>query len=302
MVSCECGKRAVFSDKLPLCKFHFEASLKQTIFKKLDEYVSDSDKLAVAVSGGKDSTTLLDIVNEWGKNKPVAICIDEGIKGYRDQSITFLKDFCKHRNIELLIVSFKNEMGTTLDKLLKIRDKKNLDLKACTVCGTYRRYLLNKRARKIGATKILFAHNRDDELQTFLMNLATGNINQISIKGELGGLITDPLFVVRFKPLMDVSEKTLATYAALNYSSMPSDECPNLQESVRYKSRILLNQIETKQTGAKVNLMEVYKKKILPAVKKFTSQSRRKLIKCTLCSEPSSNEVCKVCEIKKLLS
>lgn len=302
VVNCRCGKRAVFSSEQPLCKTHFEASLKQTVFEKLDEYVTKRDKLAVAVSGGKDSTTLLDIVNEWGKTQPVALCIDEGIKGYRDKSLKFLRDFCKERSIELKVVSFKNEMGHTLDQLLKLRDKKNLDLKACTICGTYRRYLLNKHAREMGATKILFAHNKDDELQTLMMNLATGNINQISIKGELGGIISDPLFVVRFKPLMNVPEKALATYAALNYSNLPEDECPNLQESVRYASRILLNKIEAKKPGAKTNLMEVYTHKILPAVKNFAHDPKRKIIECISCGEPSSNQSCKVCETQTLLS
>lgn len=267
---------------------------------ELDKYVGSDDVLAVAVSGGKDSTTLLDIVNSWGKSRPVAICIDEGIKGYRDKSLNFLKKFCRENDIELKVVSFEKQMGKTLDSFLKIRDQKGLDLKACTICGTFRRYLLNQAARELGATKILFAHNKDDELQTLLMNLSTGNLNQISTKGELGGLVDEPLFVVRFKPLMDVSEKALATYAVLNYPTLPGEECPNLRESVRYKSRIALNRVESTNPGSKDNLMTVYKETILPAARKSVSSSR-KIIKCSVCGEPTSNWVCKACEIKRKL-
>jgi uncharacterized protein (TIGR00269 family) len=271
--------------------------LESAVVKALDKSVADGDVLAVAVSGGKDSTTLLDITHRWVRNNRIfAICIDEGISGYRKETLQFLRKFCKERKIELHVFQFAGEFGCTLDEMLARRSEESPG--ACTVCGALRRYLINKHARELGATKVLFAHNRDDELQTFLMNLFTGNLAQISRKGELVGVVDHPLFVVRFKPLLNIPEKALATYALLKYPELPDAECPYLKESARFGTRLFLNSLETRSPGAKKNMMSVYSQKILPPLKSAAGKLHGELKECESCGEPSSRKICKACELR----
>lgn len=297
MANCKCGKTAVFSEGDYVCSEHFQNWLRDTVDASLEEYVTSSDVLAVAVSGGKDSTTLLDISVDWARARDIklfAICIDEGIEGYRQKTVDFLREFCESKNIELRVISFKEEFGKTLDECLA----KGKDVRACTLCGTLRRYLLNVHSREMGATKILFAHNRDDELQTFFMNLFSGNLPQLSRKGELVGIIDHPLFVVRLKPLIRVPERALATYALLNYC-IPDEECPYLEESSRVASRKFINQIESRLPGSKSRIMDTYLDEILPQLKQGALRIHGRLKKCGICGEPTSGETCKACEFRK---
>lgn len=301
-MKCDCGKRAVaLVDGRFLCREHFTKWLEGEVRRELEKFVEEDDILAVAVSGGKDSTTLLKISHEWSLEKGIkifAILIDEGIRGYRDKTRKFLEEFCRNRGIELFVFEFKREFGKTLDELLEIRNKLNLNLQACTICGTFRRYLLNKYARELGATKVLFAHNLDDEVQTFFMNLFTANLGQMSRKGEIVGIINSPLFVPRFKPLIKIPEKYLAIYSLLSFPSLPEAECPYLRESMRFKIRKLLFEIEKRKRGARKNILKIYLEKIVPALKAHIKKFQKPLKKCKICGEPSSGEICKACELR----
>ena len=298
MADCKCGRRAVFREGEFLCREHLSDWLREKTESVLDRHVLDSDILAVAVSGGKDSTALLDISAGWARAREIglfAICIDEGIEGYRQKNIEFLKEFCKSKDISLSVVSFKEEFGRTLDECMA----EKREVRACTLCGTLRRYLLNRHSRKMGATKILFAHNRDDELQTFFMNLFSGNLPQISRKGELVGIVDHPLFVLRLKPFIQVPERALATHALLNYK-VPEEECPYLEESSRVASRKFINEIESKLPGSKSRIMDNYIGKILPSLKRGAPGFHTKLKECEVCGEPASGETCKTCEFRKV--
>ena len=94
-----------------------------------------------------------------------AIAIDEGIKDYRDITLENAKKYCKENNIKLHIFSYKEEFGNTLDNFLKITK-----MKACSMCGPFRRYLLNKKSKELSFTKLATGHNLDDEAQTIIMN------------------------------------------------------------------------------------------------------------------------------------
>ena len=299
MADCSCGKRAVYAGAKFLCKEHLREWLEKVLKDSFKRHVTDKDILAVAVSGGKDSTTLLDLVHRAAACRIVAINVDSGISDYSKEVKGFIEKFCKERGIEFHSFSFAKEFGCTLDEMLENRSGDQPQ--ACTVCGTLRRYLVNKQARELGATKVLFAHNRDDEVQTLLMNLFSGNLAQISRKGELVGIMDHPLFVVRLKPWFNVPEKALATFALVNYPELPDVKCPNLKESSRFGARQFLNSLEAKGPGAKMNIMNLYEREVLPSLKPAGRELHQELRECRECGEPSSRTVCKVCEIRKLL-
>ncbi|MBR9681606.1 MAG: TIGR00269 family protein [Candidatus Altiarchaeota archaeon] len=300
-------KRAVYiHNGKPMHRSEFETWIENQVFSELDKFIKTDDTLAVAVSGGKDSTFLLDMVHTWNELKnrsPIsAIIIDEGICGYREFTIKFLKDFCEQKKIKLYFASFEKETGATLDKIIEKRDANKLTntYGSCTICGAFRRYLLNRTARKVGATKLLVGHNLDDEVQTLLMNLFVGNVGQASRKGELAGVIKHVDFVVRFKPLIWLPEKAIATYALLNYPEIPTHECPYLRESLRQTMRKMTNDLEVQWPGFRQKVMRTYVEKMLPKLGKKIPCG--KLLKCEVCSEPASQKICKPCELKQKLN
>jgi tRNA(Ile)-lysidine synthase TilS/MesJ len=136
--------------------------------------IKPKDKIAVGLSGGKDSVLTLyllaDLVNELDFEL-VAISIDEGISGYRGEGINIARTIASKLDVELVEGSLKEEFGFTLDEV------KDLYQSACIPCGVFRRYLLNKISNELGADKLATGHNLDDEIQS--PNLALNWIGYI---------------------------------------------------------------------------------------------------------------------------
>jgi len=272
----------------PYCKEHFiayfENKVKSTIekFKLLD----DEDKIIVASSGGKDSTTVLYLLKRlYGKVE--ALAIDEGIPGYRIITLEDLEKFCKENSIPLRIYSYKEEFGFSLSEALKIRK----DLSPCYMCGILRRYLLNSKARAF--TKIATGHNLDDEAQSVMMNLTKNQMSLLSRLGPITGNVVDKNFVPRIKPLYMCTEKEVATYAMLQGFATRFTQCPHSFDSFRAFIRDTLNDYEVKHRGSKVNLINNFLK-IVPNLK---ANQTLELNHCNACGEPSSREICKKCEL-----
>jgi tRNA(Ile)-lysidine synthase TilS/MesJ len=223
--------------------------------------IAPKDKICVAVSGGKDSMSLLYILSK--KWKVAALCIDEGIAGYREKTLKHLKDFCSKNKITLRVVSFEKETGMTLDVKLKAGRSHDLMVKsplmktsnnACTVCGTMRRTLLNKYAQRFD--KLATGHNLDDEAQTVIMNLAT--YKPELMRGQKPVSPKAKGFVQRIKPFCMLTEKQVMLYAVLNNLQPPFVECPYMHEALRDDVRDALNVYEQQHPGAKRNVYEAH--------------------------------------------
>ena len=200
-----------------LCKKHFIEYFENKVFKTITKFdlIGKKENLGVAISGGKDSLTLLHILSKLSKQNPkiklTAIMIDEGIKGYRDKTLITAKEFCDKNNIKLNIYSYEKEFGMPLDAMLKV-----LDVKPCTICGIFRRYLLNKKSKELKFTKLATGHNLDDEAQSILMNQFKNNIHLSARLGPKVGIKENKSFVQRSKPLYLCTEKEVTTYAFIN--------------------------------------------------------------------------------------
>lgn len=294
MAKCsQCSKTAVVSVTGSYCKAHFIAYFEKNVAETIKDYklVSKKDRVAVACSGGKDSTAILYLLNKWFGNV-TALAIDEGISGYRNQTLKDLRSFCSRNKIPLKVVSYKNEFGFTLDRALrKFPDS------PCNLCGTLRRYLLNRGAR--GFTKIATGHNLDDEAQSIMMNLFKDNLELAARLGPISGVLTDSKFVPRVKPLYFCPEKEVAAYALLQDFGVHFNECPYVTRSFRASVRDFLNELELSYPNAKQNIVKSFLK-FLPGLKKKYS-AVASMEYCKSCGEPASNELCKACTYVKSL-
>lgn len=268
---------------------YFERKVRRTI--RVYNLFDKKDNIVVAVSGGKDSLSVLNILSSVYKdNKNVkisALLIDEGIKGYRDKCIEDTKKFCKKIKVPLKIVSFKEEFGFTLDQIVKGR-------RPCSVCGVLRRNLLNTAARSLGAKKLVTGHNLDDEAQTILMNQFRKNVEASARLGPITGVEDNDNFVKRVKPFYFMTEKEIMTYAFIKELKRDFTECPYTEDSYRASIRDMLNSFEEKYSGTKSSIVNSFLE-ILPLLKK--TERVEKIKKCKKCNEPTSNDVCQKCNV-----
>ena len=136
MVKCTlCGRREAFFMRLysgeRLCKRCFQESIIAKVRSTISKYrmLEPRDRIAVAVSGGKDSVTLLHIMVEIERRFPstlYAVTIDEGIRGYRDEAMEIAAENCKKLGVEHITLSFKELYGYTLDEIVKLTKGKDL--------------------------------------------------------------------------------------------------------------------------------------------------------------------------------
>lgn len=290
MVKCSfCGSNAVYMSDKGYCDKHFVKYFENKVKSTIKKYklFRENDKIIVACSGGKDSTTVLYLLNKLFKVE--AIAIDEGIKGYRKHTLIDLKQFCKQHEIPLHIYSFKQEFGFNLDK---IKDENRI----CMHCGVLRRYLLNKKSR--GFDKLTTGHNLDDEAQSILMNLFKTNIGSLVRLGPISGVVKDPKFVPRVKPLYLCTEKETFIYSRLMQFDINYAECPYAITSFRAGVRDALNDYEQSNPGSKANLVENFLS-LIPRLKKEYAKSKRTFGYCKLCGEPSTLNICNACYLVK---
>ena len=287
-----CAKTAVIYQKYSnahLCKTHFIADVERKIKRDIRKFkmVGRGERIAVALSGGKDSIALLYVLHKIFKNRPdielSAITIDEGILGYREKTIPYAVKLTKELEVPLVIRSFENDYGMTLDGLKKIKETA-----ACTLCGVLRKNLLNKAARELGASKLALGHNLDDEAQTILMNYLRGDVDRMTrMTGKM-----QPGMVLRIKPLRSIPEKEVALYAFLNNLPVSTDECPYAGEALRNEIREMVNNYEVKHPGTKYSLLGGFE-----AISQALHAPDTQIVMCEKCGEPSSEPLCKTCRL-----
>lgn len=280
-----------------LCKRCFCRSIENKVRNTLSRYemLKPYDKTIVALSGGKDSVTLLQILTKierkFSKAKLYAVTIDEGIKNYRDEALKIAKKNCEELNIEHTVVSFKEIYGYTLDKIVKMIRGKGLT--PCSYCGVLRRRALNIAARELGADKLATAHSLDDETQTILLNILHGDILRIArVKPVLDKI--HPKLIQRIKPLCEVPEREVALYGYLKGIEFQSTPCPYAGTALRSDIRIMLNRMEEKHPGMKFTIFKSIEK-LRPTLE--TTAEKVKIRDCKLCGEPTVREICQSCQM-----
>jgi uncharacterized protein (TIGR00269 family) len=283
-----------------LCKRCFTQSIEAKVRQTITRYrmLKFDDHLAVAVSGGKDSLSLLHILTKLHKYRPkttlTAVTVDEGIEGYREDALEIAAANCKKLGIPHHVVSFKALYGFTLDEIVhKASQSGKRELTACAFCGVLRRKAINAGAREVGANKVATAHTLDDEVQTSLLNIFHGDIARLAKEKPVTTEV-HPLLVQKIKPFCEILEKESALYAYTKKIRFQDVPCPYAGEALRNDIRGMLNTMEEKHAGTKFcvfNAME----KLRPAIEETAKHEDFKT--CTVCGEPSAAEMCKACEM-----
>lgn len=285
-----------------LCKKCFSESIEAKVRATIAKYgmFNFNDRIAVAVSGGKDSISLLHVLAKMERFRPkaslVAVTVDEGIRGYRDEAKKIAEAQCKKLGVAHHVVSFKELYGFTLDEIVA-RKRRNgeKELTSCAYCGVLRRRALNVAAREVEATKIATAHTLDDEAQTILLNIFHGDVARLAKEKP----VTDYVhrrFVQKVKPFCEIPEKESALYAYAKRVPFQSTPCPYASEALRNDIRVMLNRVEERHAGTKFTIFNSIEH-IRPVLNGIGKSNQYE--ECVECGEPASQGLCKVCQMLK---
>ncbi len=289
----KCSEQAVFVRKYSgehLCSSCFSNSILRKTAKTISKYnmIKNNDLVSVAVSGGKDSLVLLEILNQMSKThnfKIQVITIDEGIPNYRDEALEIVKNFCKKIDVKYDIFSYKNLFELTLDEALQFRESEKTT--SCSICGTLRRRAIDIASKEIGADVIATAHNLDDSLQTFLINMFSGDTNKIGWMDP----DTSSNSLRRIKPFSEIYESEIVFYAFTNKIPFQSEPCPHMNEGIRTEIREFLNSLENRHSGIKNN----FSQSIIKISQILKNSNSKYKLSCLKCGNHCTGTICSVC-------
>ena len=302
-----CGRPAVYVSRqagVALCEKHFLEYFDRKVRRTIRRYrlFRPRERVAVAVSGGKDSLALLHYLTRLSRRSAPgweirAVLVDEGIRGYREHTVERFKKVAGELGVEYRIISFRERLGYTLDEIVALARERGLPYKPCTYCGVFRRYLLNIAAREMGATVVATGHNLDDIVQTYLMNILGNDWEKISRLGPVSGPASHPKFVRKVKPFYEILEKETTLYAILNGLYTGFEECPYARLGQRWEIRRMINRLEETNPGTKHRLLRSLLTS-LEILRKAGIGGEGEVGTCELCGEPSAHPVCRACLLR----
>lgn len=220
----------------------FETEIHETIV--VNKLFRPGERVAIGASGGKDSTVLASVLktlnerHEYGLDL-VLLSIDEGIKGYRDDSLETVKRNAAQYEMPLEIVGYDQLYGWTMDQVVAQVGKKG----NCTYCGVFRRQALDRGAAKLGIKHVVTGHNADDVAETVMMNLLRGDLPRLA---RATSIVTSSSAsdIKRSKPLKYAYEKEIVLYAHHKKLDYFSTECIYSPEAFRGSARALIKDLE----------------------------------------------------------
>ena len=287
---------------MKLCRKCFVDSIEEKTRATISRYqmFKFDDTIAVAVSGGKDSVSLLHVLarieRRYPKAQLVAVTVDEGIKGYRDEALKIAAENCKKLEVEHRVVSFKELYGYTFDQIAQRLMKKNENgATHCAYCGVLRRKALNIVARRLKADKVATAHTLDDETQTVLLNIFHGDVLRIAKEKPVTDQV-HPKLVQKIKPFCELPERETALYAYVKKIEFQNRPCPYASEALRNDARYMLDRMEEKHPGIKFTIFKSIER-IRPALEEVAKKEG--LSECSECGEPTTDKICRTCQMLK---
>ena len=232
----------------------FETEIHNTIIS--NSLFRRGERIAIGASGGKDSTVLASVLKTLNERYDygldfVLLSIDEGIKGYRDDSLETVKNNSRQYDMPLEILGYDELYGWTMDQVVQQVGKKG----NCTYCGVFRRQALDRGAAKLGINHVVTGHNADDVCETVLLNLLRGDLPRLARATSIvtASAASD---IKRSKPLKYAYEKEIVLYAHHKGLEYFSTECIYSPEAFRGSARTLVKDLERIRPSAILDIVK----------------------------------------------
>ena len=302
----KCGGVAVIGmrhHRLALCADHFVEWFISYTQRAIERYrmFGDTDQLLVAVSGGKDSLALWDVLAQLGYRAD-GLYIGLGIggdDGYSAASQAKAEAFAEARDLTLHVVDVKQTYGESIPELAR---RTYRGRKPCALCGLVKRHIMNRLAYEGGYDAIATGHNLDDEAAVLMQNTLrwqTGYLaRQAPVLPSVGQRsLTEPRLARKVKPFVRLYERETAAYAIVRGIDYIYDECPHAVGSTTIFYKGLLNQLESRSPGTKLSFYLSF----LQAKREGLLSVQEKALElndCQKCGQPTTApELCAFCRL-----
>lgn len=255
------------------------------------------DRILVAVSGGKDSLALWDILLKMGY-KADALYVNLGIGGYSEESqrkvATFAETIAAPHGAKLHLHTVEQEEGAGIKELAQL-----IHRPTCSTCGTIKRYQFNRVAIEQDYDVMATGHNLDDEAARLLGNILRWQEEYLDKQAPTLPASVEG-FAKKVKPLYRLSERELAAYSVLNRIDYIVEECPMAKGARTLLYKEVLNRLETESPGTKQSFYWGFldkQRKPKTAPTRMAERDQASLHPCSACGQPTTAEICSYCKM-----
>ncbi len=294
-----CGGEATIKlvyANLKLCEDCFCTYIENRIKKKMRKFIHGR-KYAVAVSGGKDSMTVLYLMKKlFPESLSFAFFIDLGLPGFSQEARKKVSQLASSLEVPLKILSLKEEYGFDLADIAEGRVRKARKKKVCRACAVVKRYLMNKVAWESGVHGVITGHNADDAAVTTVMNLFNIEFERLLHLAPYNPPIPDLHLSAKLKLLYHVREEEVRLYAGIRKIPYLDAKCPYVQrrEPTQHLYKRMLDTLEERMPEIKLRILAMLKE-----LKKRMEPEEFPQYLCERCGFPTVNpkKICNFCRI-----
>lgn len=288
----KCGLKASMNmrqHKLALCREHYLEWFPQQTLRFIEKYrmFGGEDRLLVAVSGGKDSLALWDVLVGLGYQAEglyIGLGIDGGAQ-YSAVSQRLAEQFASDRGLTLHTIDITATEGASIPQAASLTHRGKG--KPCSVCGLSKRHIMNQAALQGGFTVLVTGHNLDDEAAVLFGNTLNWSVGYLARQGPV--LEAAEGLVRKAKPFCRFYERETAAYALLRGIEYIYEECPFAVGATSIYHKGLLNQMEADRPGAKLSFyLSFLRAKQAGLFATQGADERALLHACTRCGQPTS--------------
>jgi uncharacterized protein (TIGR00269 family) len=288
----KCGNGAVIElrrHNAAFCEPDFLDFFRNQVREAVRKYrmLSRDEPVLVAVSGGKDSLALWDVLIDDGY-RTTGLYLDLGIFEYSKESKARCEAFALARGVPLLVVAVADEVGAPVPVIKDVTRRP-----PCSGCGLSKRYLMNRTALEHGFPVVATGHNLDDEAATLFGSVMHWQTDALPRQSPALPS-THPKLVRRVKPLYRLSERETAAYAFLRRIDYIVEECPFAKGATSIAHKDILNRMEDVSPGAKHNFLFGFLEKARAA---FERAEGVELQECARCGQVTTGTLCAFCKL-----
>jgi uncharacterized protein (TIGR00269 family) len=273
------------------CAEHFLRLCRDQVAKAIGEFemLRPGERVLVAVSGGKDSLALWDILLDLGFAAD-GLYLGLGIGDYSDQSGAFARAFAEGRGATLVEVDLPGEYGFDIPSGARAARRA-----PCSACGLSKRHLFDRAARDGGYDVVATGHNLDDEAAVLFGNVLRWQTEYLG--RQLPVLPARDGFPRKVKPLVRLAERETAAYCILRGIDYIVEECPMAKGNKHLGYKDALNAVEAQSPGTKQTFYFGFLARASARFTGDTAADAGELLSCARCGAPTTSEVCAFCRL-----
>lgn len=273
------------------CQEHFFAHCQEQVRRAIDHFdmLQEGDRVLVAVSGGKDSLALWDLLLELGYEAD-GLYLGLGIGEYSDDSGVYAREFAAARGLKLVEIDLRADYGFDVPT-----GAKALKRVPCSACGLSKRHLFNTAALDGGYDAVATGHNLDDEAAVLFGNVLHWDVEYLG--RQMPVLPARPGFPKKIKPLVRLAEREMAAYCVLRRIDYQVEECPMAKGNSHLGYKEALNLIEVQSPGTKAQFYFSFLDRIAERFNEGTAAAQDELNECSECGAPTTGDVCAFCRL-----